>query len=470
MTNAAELANSPARESDPPADPFSSDLFGADENLGVPKPDERLPEPMLGIVEPDRADTSSWAAGLPKIPHRFLESSGAVGALPGRFSDAALRAIEGALGEVVFPGTGAPRCSLVSMAECDLFAEAAVSARTANLAVQIVFEPTGSFAVVLVSEGSVHQIIDRIFGPARREYSQRLSPIETAIAEFLAARVVARINDDLGSEYFSVGETSLTAERYFSEHEAGAKAGIEVQADGSSRMLRVLISSGFLSSLKAAGRLFDQGDNRRAANLFAAVRSIPLRAQIGSTHLDARTISFLEPGDVVIVEDSKLDLFNGPPRGEVRILAGAGNNFVLTGDLIAGKNAGPASLRVLLKDILSREAVSGRNSSKFIMEVKNAEAEWDAGSVANEDTEIPEDTEISAPLENLRLRLRIELAGKTISLREINGLRAGQVIDLERGPADSVDLVTDGSDEKIAVGELVDIDGRLGVRLTKVFV
>lgn len=469
MTNAAEIVSSPVRESEPLSDPFSSDVFGSGDEASVPKRQVKLPEPA---VEPEPLPAASWASSLPKISRRILESSLGNERFPDGLSEAALRAIETALGEMAFAGADDLRCRLVSMMECDLFAEAAVSAATTNFAVQVVFEPTQSYAVVLIGEGFVHRVIDKIFGPVQPTYSKRLSPIETAIAEFLAARVVARLNAVLDNEYFSIGETSMAADGFFSGPEAGAKASIEVEADGFSQVLRVLISREFLSGLRTASSIFDPNpDEKRAAKLFGTIRSVPLRAQIGSTLLDAATLSFLEPGDVVIVEESQLDFHRGSPRGELRLLAGAGNNFVLTGDIVASKNAKSGGMRVLLKDVSSREAVNDRHTARFTMEEKKpVEAAMSTAGQTDETIEQPESNEISASLENLQIRLRVELAGKKISLREVNSFRVGQVIDLERGPADSVNLVTDDSDETVAVGELVDIDGRLGVRLTKVFV
>lgn len=464
MTNAVEIVKVPIHEGEPAADPFSSDLFGSNGKTDMSELPSELGDPERELQRP-----ASWTARLPRIYRKLLESSFDE-KLPAQLPAALSKAIEEALAEVVFAEPGHVRCRLESIAECDLFAESADLARAGNLAVQIVFEPSQAYAVLMVGGSFVHRIIDKIFGPSGHESSNRISPIEMAIAEFLAARAVARMNDSLGNEFFSVGEASLMPTEFFSEHEAGAKACLDVRTESFSRSFQVLISRGFLSGLKKTGSILDSDrDESGAAKLFRSVRAVPLRAQIGSTRLDAATLSFLEPGDVVIVEESQLNFHHGSPRGELRLLAGAGNNFVLTGELrteLGGMN-------VLLKDILSREAVNASHTAGSIMEDKKpGEVEWDEGSgaeVNDENVEPQESNEISAAVENLQLRLRVELAGKKISLREINSLRVGQVIDLGRGPTDSVDLVMDGSDETVAVGELVDIEGRLGVRLTKVF-
>lgn len=53
----------------------------------------------------------------------------------------------------------------------------------------------------------------------------------------------------------------------------------------------------------------------------------------------------------------------------------------------------------------------------------------------------------------------------TISVKDLMSYQMGQVIDLGRPPGETVDLVASG--KLFARGELVDIDGKLGVRIVK---
>ncbi|NNE65471.1 MAG: hypothetical protein HKN33_02810, partial [Pyrinomonadaceae bacterium] len=84
-------------------------------------------------------------------------------------------------------------------------------------------------------------------------------------------------------------------------------------------------------------------------------------------------------------------------------------------------------------------------------------------SVANEEGSL-------VALENVMVDLRVQVAGKRLTLNELGALRAGQIIDLGCRPEDPVELIADNSDRPIASGELVTIDDQLGVRITKVFV
>lgn len=60
----------------------------------------------------------------------------------------------------------------------------------------------------------------------------------------------------------------------------------------------------------------------------------------------------------------------------------------------------------------------------------------------------------------------VAVIGKTtISVKDLMNYQMGQVIDLSRPPGETVDLVASG--KLFARGELVDIDGKLGVRIVK---
>jgi len=63
------------------------------------------------------------------------------------------------------------------------------------------------------------------------------------------------------------------------------------------------------------------------------------------------------------------------------------------------------------------------------------------------------------------LQLVAVLGKKTLSMKELLGLKMGQVLDLARPVNEQVDLVAGG--KLFARGELVDIDGKLGVRIIK---
>ena len=65
------------------------------------------------------------------------------------------------------------------------------------------------------------------------------------------------------------------------------------------------------------------------------------------------------------------------------------------------------------------------------------------------------------------IQLVAVMGKKTITIKEILSLSKGQVIELNRFPNEAIDLVANG--KLMAKGELVEIDGKLGVRIIKIF-
>ncbi len=56
---------------------------------------------------------------------------------------------------------------------------------------------------------------------------------------------------------------------------------------------------------------------------------------------------------------------------------------------------------------------------------------------------------------------------KTMTVKEILSIKKGQVLELNRFPNEAIDIVVGG--KLMAKGELVEVDGKLGVRIIKIF-
>ena len=94
---------------------------------------------------------------------------------------------------------------------------------------------------------------------------------------------------------------------------------------------------------------------------------------------------------------------------------------------------------------------------------------------SNETTEITEDKadksersglENLRVLENIDVRLTVEVGGAEIELRELLRINEGSVIELQRLAGDPLDILANGT--IIAKGEVVMIGERFGIRFTEV--
>lgn len=66
---------------------------------------------------------------------------------------------------------------------------------------------------------------------------------------------------------------------------------------------------------------------------------------------------------------------------------------------------------------------------------------------------------------DLSVPVIVVMGRKSVTVKDLLALRMGQVVDLNRNPSEPVDLVAAG--KVIGKGELVEIDGQLGVRILK---
>ena len=88
-------------------------------------------------------------------------------------------------------------------------------------------------------------------------------------------------------------------------------------------------------------------------------------------------------------------------------------------------------------------------------------------TVAEADHAEPEEKELAeGVLPNINLPVIVALGRSFMSIKEVLKLRPGQILELKKNPNEPVDLVVNG--KVVAKGELVDVDGRLAVRLVKI--
>ena len=104
--------------------------------------------------------------------------------------------------------------------------------------------------------------------------------------------------------------------------------------------------------------------------------------------------------------------------------------------------------------------------------VDETAAEDQAKVVEKEETKLEDDKTERSSLENLRVlenidvKLTVEVGGAEIKLRELLRINEGSVIELERLAGDPLDILANGT--IIAKGEVVMIGERFGIRFTEV--
>lgn len=481
------------------ADPFAVDLFAGSRTFGaLPAMDS----PLATAGSPDALPSphaitpeSLWQAALPKVSVNEARLSAALAIVPPSLSAQAREALAHIVARYARLMIEDVTLDLVSLHEVSLagtVAEPAAEASAPRVSLTFMIEPERVPAALSLDASFAAAMVDRLLGGdgAMPDALRPLSVTEQAVFEFLCLSVIRELNRLTGEPLFRLEtcasrpptrllqqpEKTMLARSVVAARESKDSA---PEARGIEIMLRVglgenhglvslLLSDAALAALSMMenpllARRESQGEElgARLARFKEFAPDVALRLLLGETQLDAHELAGLEAGDVVIIERPLIDWSGGRWAGFLRVGVGDGDGPLLTGNIVAKNLHAKKSFK---KDdsrrqeetetlALKVEAISGGDGRRA-----------EAGRINLEDERsFAADAEGGAALGGLLLTVHIELAACRISLDELSRLRAGQIIELGCRPTDPVHLVTEG--RRVATGELIDIEGRLGVRV-----
>ena len=440
------------------SDPFAVDLFADGRRearlQGSPARDE-------DAATPD-GDARPWHESLPRVTRDEARLSKALSTLPHALSGEARAALARVLANFARAEEGEVGLDLIDLRESDAgeFSLSQSPRLFANLSV----EPDGAPVSVALDSVFACSVVDRVLGgdgsppDALREPSHT----ERAVVEFLCLRVLHELNALAGEPLFRL-ESLAGAPALSSQNGAGAPlpsralvATVRVAGAGPPGLVRIALTEASLAALGTSeGRLLLNGRKGRdgSAGRLESWRRLasdaPVRLRVGETRASVGDLEGLERGDIVVVERAHVARDGARFAGRVRVLVGAGRGVSVDGRVAesgGGEETGARTLGVVVEGI-------------------NRGADTSAAERIEMENEELRDGEAGAALEGLLLTLHVELPARRISLEELSRLRAGQVLELGCKPTDPVELVADG--RRVAVGELVDVEGRLGVRVTR---
>jgi flagellar motor switch/type III secretory pathway protein FliN len=271
--------------------------------------------------------------------------------------------------------------------------------------------PSMGSAVLGVSQDFLKALIARIshaeIGP--------IIPANTGLVEFLLVSVLERANQELEFPF----RFSLIPFEAPREQERGISMECVIGLAGAAGVSEVFLPSSLLKEIRHL---------ERESQALAIPVSWPLMASAGYSDLSLQELAELEVGDILLATSAPSLLLPGTAQGGER-----------------GWRAVPAKsdpLRFRTEDYFER--------SDFAMESQAA---------------TPEQNDLQKPnLAALPVRVHIVLSQLEMTFAELNKLRPGSIVELDRDESESVQLAVNG---KIAgAGELVEIEGRLGVRIS----
>jgi type III secretion system YscQ/HrcQ family protein len=302
-------------------------------------------------------------------------------------------------------------------------------------------QPAGQTAVVAIETNVARWMVQKIITGQKDTPLTPWTEIETGLLEYLAAKVLSTVNQYLQNARL-VLQSVEQEEGAFQDWSAANKSIAELSFATESEIgmiyaflylpvaiLAAPVSSKGMEFLKKAEWI------RKTAHTFTV--------NIGQTRLPADQIALLEAGDILLVDKSRIKLENGKPAGQAEI----------SGDILRRGVIG-VSL------VCEEEDICKLNVESLYQEGLNPMTD------ANKKPEEAQSETGEGVLASVEIPIVMEFARLKYTLDEMAAIREGQIIELKKSQPDLVDLSVDG--KIIASGKLVDIEGKLGVRIIKI--
>ncbi len=234
-------------------------------------------------------------------------------------------------------------------------------------------------------------------------------------------------------------------------------------------LVRLVVPAAVLDAAEPAvesaqRRARGKADLEAFASRLSAVRGW-LRAEIGSAEISGQDLASLRVKDVLLVDV----LSARPDKGEAgtaQLRMGKGTAGRADAEVFVGEDG---RYRARITDIIPGEPGHPGSADEASAEPADEEEDF-----TNPELDVPPELEgaalddVSKPdgsdlLGDVPLQIAVELARVPVTAQQVVGLRTGQVIELNRGPGEPVELSVNG--KVVARGELVEVEGQLGVRI-----
>ncbi len=458
-------------------DPFAADIFAS--QIGEePEVEENSPKN-------EAANSNLWSNVLPKISSQVSDWNSLRRSLPLVFFEQLPQKLAVSMSQFLsLQSEKAIKFSLLNRTEInraqDFNAENNwwLTVVIAESKAEIAFEIDKVFAVWLVDAMLGETIADK--GQIRD-----LTLSEQAVLEFLALNLTGETNLIINAPLFKFRSLAREVPAFLRQNLASEKPSMLVfHWQTVHDYLPGIIK--FYLAPKALQALQPNENNLLAEHLphrFSAqklpnkIQNVRMRLAFGSAELTFVELSALEKDDIILLGNHGLSVHKGEISGQTQLFLGGGDNVKVIGELskdyfapddLIEKNAGSIDNKTLVQKLNAKsvwqivvesfeETEISTAFGKFMTEVESE----------NTDNSSVEKTDEQAGLaiENLAVTLRVELEARKLSLAEVGNLRENQILELGIKPTDTVNLLIDN--QIVGRGELVTVEDRLGVRISK---
>jgi type III secretion system YscQ/HrcQ family protein len=295
--------------------------------------------------------------------------------------------------------------------------------RAGGARVAIAVHPDGGTALLEVDRAFLDTTVQRLTRTAPSQWVDS----DLGIVEFLLTSVLARASQDLK---FPFQLSLLEAQHRPDSRELGFVFELYIGLSDTRNMLRVFVPKETLARLAAASP---------AGEAPAGTEQITWKAFVsgGYAQVSLSELTELERGDVVLLVPELNMLF---PCLATQMPMERG---------WTAKQLSDDPYRIEIVEFFER---------RFAMDDSPQNPQGEKEGEANSSPANKPD------FGSLPVRMHVVLSQTELSLADLNGLTAGSIIELGRGKNDPVYLAANG--KLIGNGELVEVDGKLGVRIT----
>jgi type III secretion system YscQ/HrcQ family protein len=287
---------------------------------------------------------------------------------------------------------------------------------------EVRLEPGAAVGILAVDTAFLTGVISRTM----RVEAHEVTPGDLGIVEFLLASVLQR------------GNSSIPLPFQFSLCHLRTRSSLEQEGCALRFVLGVRDLSGAFQLFVPSKVLSELEHSRTMVQDEAAFQTVTWRVVVnaGSAHLSAHELSELDVGDIVLIA----------PQMEL-VLPASDRNSPDQG--WTARQAGDHPVRIEITGALWRNRIMDQETNQ-----------------ENQPAETPAAESSERPLvDELPIRLEVILDQVDLKLTELRSLTAGSILELDRAQAGSVQLAANGT--LIGLGELVNIEGRMGVRVTE---
>ncbi len=340
--------------------------------------------------------------------------------------------------------------------------------------------PNKTRGLLEVELGLAHMVIDMLLGGAGEAVALRpLTDIEEGVLTYVLIETLKVLAPTLDPalpklRLESICRTFDDAVSILGEDEHLAVVQLKAVFGEHSGYVRIFIPESVLSmahpSTDAAVRRARRSADAQAHAARLSTVSVWLRAEIGQVEISAADLRQVREGDVILVDGLTTRPDQGEP-GTAVLRLGAGLHGSLAAEVTVTETR--YSARVTEISLGEPEVPRGQpeDAAPQVPEHEAHPEQQELGEAPDDSTnpgKLPRSNDVENPegadlLNDIPLQIAVELGRVAMTAEEVVGLKVGHVIDLNRSAGEPLDLSVNG--KIVARGELVEVDGNLGVRI-----